>query len=78
MPPTKPPYTLADATPPRDLSAQPTDLPSRPPTAGSDLDPLRQLFHRHANHFSGLRARQIHNRLRDRLFRELPGDPDTP
>jgi hypothetical protein len=72
MPPTKPPHTLADATPPRDLSAP--EQSSRAP----ESDPLRQLFRRHANHFSGLRARQIHNRLRDRLFRELPGDPDSP
>ncbi|HEY8375969.1 MAG TPA: hypothetical protein VIK91_05745 [Nannocystis sp.] len=60
----------ADATPPRDLSAQAAE--ARP-----EVDPLRQLFHRHANHFAGARARQIHNRLRDRLFRDQPGDPET-
>lgn len=72
MAPIKPPHTLADATPPRDLSA--AEQSSR----AHESDPLRQLFRRHANHFSGVRARQIHNRLRDRLFRELPGEPDTP
>jgi len=72
MPPTKPPRTFADATPPRDLSA-----PEQSSRTSPEGDPLRQLFRRHANHFSGVRARQIQHRLRDRLFREVP-DPETP
>lgn len=70
--PSKSPHALADATPLRDLSAQAAEAGPAP-----EFDPLRQLFHRHANHFAGVRARQIHNRLRERLFRELPGDPET-
>lgn len=74
-PPSKSPQALADATPLRDLSAQAAE----PRPSAPEHDPLRQLFHRHANHFARTtRARQIHNRLRDRLFRELPGDPETP
>lgn len=72
--PSKSPQTHADATPRRDLSAEAAE--PRPSTR--EFDPFRQLFHRHANHFAGTRARQIHNRLRDRLFRELPGEPETP
>lgn len=64
-------------------------MPPKNPPVGADLpdphekpletheeDPLRQLFRRHANHFTGVRARQIQTRLRHRLFTELPGDPD--
>ncbi|WP_422887346.1 hypothetical protein [Nannocystis pusilla] len=74
MSPTKPTRTLADATPPREVSAPELSSRTSPP---SEVDPLRQLFRRHANHFSGVRARQIQHRLRDRLFREIPGEPET-
>lgn len=51
----------------------------RDPSAEAvDNDPLRQLFRRHANHFLGARAHQIHTRLKSRLFTERPGEPDSP
>lgn len=63
MPPMNPPDGRADLPPPHE------------PTEPRDDDPLRQLFHRHANHFAvGPRARQIRLRLRDKLF---ASDPDA-
>ena len=39
------------------------DVPTRP-----ECDPLRQLFHRHANHHDGALTRGIQARLQRRLF----------
>lgn len=61
MPPFNRPDAYADGSPPHS------------PEVRED-DPLRQLFRRHANHFTGARARLIHRRLKDRLFTDLPGD----
>lgn len=33
-------------------------------------DPLRQLFHRNANHLNSAQTRRIHARLKHRLFAE--------
>lgn len=63
MPPSKRPDASADGFPPHTPSAE-----------VREDDPLRQLFRRHANHFTGARARLIHRRLKDRLFTDLPAD----
>jgi hypothetical protein len=63
MPPSNRPDAYADGSPPHSPSAE-----------AREDDPLRQLFRRHANHFTGARARLIHRRLKDRLFTDLPGD----
>lgn len=40
------------------------------PEGAREGDPLRQLFHRHANHLNSAQARHIHARLKHRLFAE--------
>jgi hypothetical protein len=39
-------------------------------TGSSDLDPFRQLFHRHANHLNSAQAHHMKAGLRSRLFAE--------
>jgi hypothetical protein len=60
MPPSNRPDACADGC-----------LPHPPSAAAREDDPLRQLFRRHANHFSGARAQSIHRRIKDRLFTDL-------
>lgn len=49
-------------------SVDPSDLHSNGETAAGD--PLRQLFHRNANHLNSAQTRRIHARLKHRLFAE--------
>ncbi len=49
-------------------SVDPTELRSSGET--TEGDPLRQLFHRNANHLNSAQARRIHARLKHRLFAE--------
>ena len=46
-----------------------SDTERRDATPGEG-DPLRQLFHRHANHLNSAQTRRIQARLRNRLFAE--------
>jgi hypothetical protein len=55
--------------PPVGISAPETD-PTELHTSGetAEGDPLRQLFHRNANHLNSAQTRRIHARLKHRLF----------
>lgn len=57
-----------------DAEACPTGGPA---DGGREGDPMRQLFHRHANHLNNAQARNIHARLKSRLFADdrLTADP---
>ena len=59
----------ADPIPPMSPGpdADPTDLRTSETAEG---DPLRQLFHRNANHLNLAQTRRIHARLKHRLFAE--------
>lgn len=48
--------------------SEPPEL--RPSGENPEGDPLRQLFHRHANHLNSAQTRRIHARLKHRLFAE--------
>ncbi len=49
-------------------SADPSEL--RSSGEATERDPLRQLFHRNANHLNSAQTRRIHARLKHRLFAE--------
>ena len=59
-----------------DAEARPTGGPAD--GGGREGDPMRQLFHRHANHLNSVQVRNIHARLKHRLFADdnrLTADP---
>ena len=58
---------------PRSGSAEPADVTSqadRDPDCTRDVDPFRQLFHRHANHLNSAQTHHMKAGLRSRLFAE--------
>jgi hypothetical protein len=56
--------------PPVGTSAPDSDLDLRTSSETGEGDPLRQLFHRNANHLNLAQTRRIHARLKHRLFAE--------
>lgn len=57
-------------------SADAEARPGGPADGGREGDPMRQLFHRHANHLNSAQARNIHARLKHRLFADDSPSPD--
>lgn len=59
---------------PRSGSAEPaestTSLVDRDSDSTRDIDPFRQLFHRHANHLNAAQTHHMKTGLRSRLFAE--------
>ena len=56
--------------PPVGTAAPESDTELRTSGETADCDPLRQLFHRNANHLNSAQTRRIHARLKHRLFAE--------
>lgn len=50
--------------------AESTSLVDRESDSTRDIDPFRQLFHRHANHLNSAQIHHMKTGLRSRLFAE--------